>query len=200
MKPYRDYKFFHPYSVMITLMILLLGNFSIGVSTAQQDSTPHSNNTANEMSNGVCVNAMRPFLSEKLSEYIIFMDKNFANKSNTSSLLDIAMRKYDEFQKEVMDKYHEYQPTDANSITYEGPEAGDCYDLVQTSLDTARYFIDTKAKMTSAVKKTTALMDKYKDINNKLAILEKSVLNFKVNMDSFATKVPCYIQKSCNVK
>jgi hypothetical protein len=80
----------------------------------------------------------------------------------------------------------------------EAIKLGACLAQMNKALDEAQQMIVRKAQMTSSIKQTTALMDKYKIINEKLANLNKSFLLFKSYMDTFAAKVPCYIKDKCN--
>lgn len=164
---------------------------------AQQPSTPTTTDTepANEV---ICQYEMRVFIAEESNKYNQFINTHFENKSSTGSLLDTAFAKYDEYRTLLFNKYYTYLPKVGADMSLESIKSGSCLAQVTTALDDAMQILMRKAQTTSAVKKTTALMDKYKEINDKLAVMNKSFANFKSYMDKFSLKVPCYIKDKCN--
>jgi hypothetical protein len=148
--------------------------------------------------NVVCQVEMGKFLEVELNNYHQFMETNFQNKSSTSSLLEDGMGKYREFRKTIMDKYSTFYPQQGASLLTEGLEPDACLGQVEDALSEARRTLDTKARSTSAVKKTTALISKYQEINGKLRKLNQTFITMKSYLDTFAAKLPCYIRKSCN--
>ena len=80
----------------------------------------------------------------------------------------------------------------------EGLELGECRDILEKALRSARDTLEQKAITTSTVKKTTALLQKYQSINGQLRNLYQSFITMKKHLDTFADKLPCYISKQCN--
>jgi hypothetical protein len=80
----------------------------------------------------------------------------------------------------------------------EGLEPGACLKIVDDTLALARRELQMRAVQTSTVKKTTALIQKYQQINDRLGGLNLTFLSMKAYLDTFAAKLPCYIKNSCN--
>jgi hypothetical protein len=146
----------------------------------------------------VCKYKLRTYTANEMIAFRNFIDQNFQNKSSTNSLMDAAFAKYEELRKKLRAKINEYNPQ--GSMTTIGSASNECLNEMDAALQEASNMIIRKAKTTSAVKQTTALMDKYKDINNQLALLNQTMSNFKSYLDKMAKKVPCYIKSKCNIK
>jgi hypothetical protein len=188
-------------AMTIALALILFTGNALQISRAADPPA----NTANQQSTDspqevICQYELRLYLDTELKSFRAFMDQHFENKSSTASLLDIAFAKYDEFKTKVYAKYNTYQPQAGTDMMTEGIKGAACLAQVNEALDTAQQMILRKAATTSAVKQTTALIDKYKQINDKLAVMNKTFLNFKSYMDTFSLKVPCYLKDSCNAK
>jgi uncharacterized membrane-anchored protein YhcB (DUF1043 family) len=182
--------------LMITLALVFFSSSAINFTNAAEQ----ENETAQE-TNGVsnlCQQKMRETISEKLEDYRQFMDKHFQNKSSTSSLLEDAMKKYDELFLSLNEVIKEFIPTNKENQIIALTDIADCNSLRDDAMKQARSFITSKAKTTSSTKQTTALLDKYKAINNKLGVLNKSMINLKSLMETLAVKIPCYLDKCGN--
>jgi len=146
----------------------------------------------------LCVPEMDAYTQVELGRYREFLTTNFQNKSSTTSLLDLGMGRYREFRTALYKKYNSYFPkTGALQLT-EGIVPSSCLDIVNKALAQARNELKTRSVQTSTVKKATALIHKYQDINNQLRVLNRTFVTMKAYLDTFATKLPCYIKKACN--
>jgi hypothetical protein len=153
---------------------------------------------SSEEINEVCQIEMEEFFWDEFGNYMDFMDTHFQNKNSTVSLLDTAVSRYREFRDTAMNKYFTYFPQQGALQLTEGIEKGACLQIVEEALYDAREVLKMKANSTSAVKKTTALITKYQQINEKLRLLNQTFLDMKRYLDVFADKLPCYIVKACN--
>lgn len=189
---------------VILAVVLFFGN-SLQMIYAQPAATPSGapepeglEGQSPEEINVVCQIEMEDFMFDQFQEYQDWMDEHFQNKSSTSSLLDAAFSRYREFRDTAMNKYFTYFPQQGASQLTEGFEKGACLKVVEDKLQEARTVLQMKANSTSAVKKTTALITKYQEINEKLRLLNETFLHMKGYLDIFADKLPCYIAKGCN--
>lgn len=194
---------FSPLAVMVVLTcVLFFGNSIEFLSAAEGDTTTQapassSSSTATDK-NVVCQDEMWKFLNVEMGRYREWMKTNFENKSSTSSLTDDAIARYEEFRAVVMKEYLKYAPFEGASQLTEGLEAGACLNQVREKLSEARREVENRAKSTSTVRQSTALSDKYQQINSQLGDMAKDVLRMKAYLDTFADKLPCYVKKNCN--
>lgn len=190
-------------AMTVALALMLFAGNAMQITRAQDAGQNQGNQQGGNVDTPqevVCQYEMKLFLDAELKSFSQFIDQNFDNKSSTASLLDIAFAKYDEFKNKVWAKYNTYPPQAGTDMMTEGLKGAACLQQVNDALNTAQQLVLRKAEMTSAVKQSTALIDKYKQINDKLALLNKSFLNFKSYMDTFSLKVPCYLKDSCNAQ
>jgi hypothetical protein len=187
--------------IAIALVLIFIAGNSYGVIQAQNATPPAPNygtTTAAPGENVVCQDVMGKFADVEMGRYRDFMTTNFQNKSSTSSLLDTAFARYKELRTALYNKYFTFFPQQGALQLTEGLEPGDCLKIVQDSLAEARRELGRRALQTGTVRKTTALVDKYQEINAQLRVLNRSFLTLKSYLDTFAQKLPCYIKKSCN--
>lgn len=189
-------------AMTIALALILFTGNAMQITKAQNSGQTQGGQGGNTNSpqEVICQYELKTFLDTELLSYMKFMEQHFENKSSTASLLDIAFAKYDEFKNKVWAKYYTYQPQSGTDFETEALKGAACLAQVKEALNTAQQLVLRKAQTTSAVKQSTALIDKYKQINDKLSVMNKSFLNFKSYMDTFSLKVPCYLKDSCNAK
>jgi len=190
---------FNPLAVMLVLAcVFFFGNSVEFLSAAESDTTTQNTTNSTPGVNVVCQEEMGKFLEVEFGLYKEWMERHFENKSSTSSLTDDAIAKYEEFRALVMDEYRKHAPFAGALQLTEGLEFGACLSQVNKKLSEARREVENRARSTSTVKQTTALIDKYQQINSQLGAMSKDVLTMKAYLDSFADQVPCYISKNCN--
>ena len=148
--------------------------------------------------NLICQKDIVLFLQQEEPQYRAWMESHFNNKSSSSSLLDDAFGRYSQFRKSLMDRYATYFPQQGALQLTEGLEPAACLKEVEDALRRARNTLEQKARTTSTVKKTTALISKYQEINGKLQNLTLNYVRMKQYLDTFADKLPCYVRKACN--
>jgi hypothetical protein len=147
---------------------------------------------------GVCTVEMQKFSDVEIGKFRDFITTNFQNKSSTGSLLEIAVGRYRELRTALYNKYSTFYPHQGALLLTEGLQPGACLKIVEDTLTQARRELQMRAVQTSTVKKTTALIEKYQQINDKLGNLTRTFLSMKAYLDTFASKLPCYINKACN--
>lgn len=187
-------------ALTLALVVVLCFGNSVEFLRAQDapsySSTP-SNGAAPE-ENVDCIADLTGFIAQSSQDYRLWVEDHFNNKSSSSSLLDDAFARYGEYRRVLYDRYNQYGPAQ-NALQFtEGLEPGACRALVEDELDNARRILEQKALTTSTVKKTTALISKYQEINGQLRNLYQSFITMKKHLDTFADKLPCYIRRGCN--
>lgn len=195
---------FQPLTLTIALAVIFFVGASFVTIQAQPapgygvQTTPPPADATDEQLENLCQDELGEFLKMELASYRAFIETNFQNKSGTSSLLDNAFIRYREMRTAAMNKYATYFPQQGASQLTEGFQPDACMKLVEEYLENARRLLETRARSSSAVKKTTALTTKYQDINTQLRTLNQSFITMKAYLDTFAAKLPCYVRKSCN--
>lgn len=195
---------FQTYKVMVTLAIIFFcGNafdISLPLLNAQAPgggSSPPADPAAAQQY-VVCQLEMGKFLEVELGKFRDFIRTNFQNKSSTGSLLAPAFARYEELRTTVYDKFHTYVPQQGASQLDESLANSGCARQVENTLALAKREIESRAEQTSTVKHTTALIQKYQQINTQLRTLTSTFSSMKAYLQTFADKLPCYIKKSCN--
>ena len=188
-------------AVTVALAAMLFFGKSIGVLQAQPAATgtgAPEGAVPDEQAQAACQQQMVNFGQYELGRFRDFIRTTFQNKSSTGSLLETAFGRYKELRTSLYNKYYQFYPQQGASLMTEGLGANACMSAVNDILNSARHELETRAVQTSTVKKTTALISKYQEINAQLATLNRTFITMKSYLDTFAAKLPCYIIKGCN--
>jgi len=146
-----------------------------------------------------CITEMNSFIEVQFADYKIFMEENFRNKSSTTSLLPNGIARYEQYKADLLKKFDEFK----DSHNEGGVQLDQLSRLVQCrtnafeSIRGARSLLELQAEATSNVKKATAILDKYQQLNAKLRNLNLEFMRLKVNLDTFSEKLPCYLHTNC---
>jgi hypothetical protein len=147
--------------------------------------------------NNLCEPAMQDFASKELADFRNYLDTNFQNKSSTGSLIELALGKYREMRDELHTAYTKYYPNFGSMQLTTGIQPDKCQQIINQTLDDAKVLLKNHAVSTSGVKKSTALLEKYQQINAELANLFQQFIYMKAYLDTFAGKMPCYPKSGC---
>lgn len=183
------------------IVLMFVGVNAVNVIQAQPAATgtgAPEGAVPDEQAESACTADMAKFADFELGRYRTFITDNFQNKSSTSSLLENGFGRYKEFRTALYGKYYKYFPQQGAFQLTEGIGSNACMSVINDFLAKARNELEARSIQTSTVKKTTALITKYQQINGRLATLNRTFLTMKSYLDTFAAKLPCYIAKSCN--
>jgi hypothetical protein len=183
---------------VIMAATLFSGNSLNFMHARAQDTATSGTTQTSAQTNVICQAEMQVYADAQLKDFRSFITTNFQNKSSTSSLLEIAINRYKQLRTSLYNKYATYFPQEGALLLTEGIEPGACMEIVDNTLALARRELSTRAMQTATVKKTTAILDKYQQINDKLGALNLTFLKMKGYLDTFSAKLPCYLAKSCN--
>lgn len=147
--------------------------------------------------NNLCEPEMKLFATKELEDFRKFIETNYQNKSSTGSLTGLAMAKYRELRSELYTAYGKYYPKFGSAILTTGLEPSKCKQIIEVTLNDAKKLLKTHAVRTAGVKKSTALLEKYQQINAELANLFQQFVYMKAYLDTFAGKLPCYPKSGC---
>ncbi len=189
-----------PVITLLLVIVMILGN-STDFLYAQQPGTPTEpaeTDLTEEQVNVRCEAEMTTFTNERMAEYREWMEQQFQNKGSTTSLLTDGMARYKQLKTTLYNELYFYAPQQNALLLTEGVEGTACRKIVKKALAEAKRELDSRARSTSAVKKSTVLLTKYQELNDKMAKLTRDYLQMKAYLDTFAAKLPCYINRSCN--
>lgn len=212
---------FHPLVITINLMIILLFGNALGVgfsgvaaetkidaSSESEASRPDLAAAPKDIVDSVtannCLVELPKFAEPEFEQYKIFMEANFKNKSNTSSLMDLGMQRYGKFKEDIWNKL---EVLIGEQLSYAGREKAmnstqiqglrNCQDMARNYIDEAAKMLKIRAISTSGIKKASIFVEKYKQLNAKLRSLDLEIMKMVVNLSTFEQKLPCYL-KTCN--
>lgn len=189
--------------VAVTILVtLIVSTGSVIVAKAEVDTASSGGSGSLDSgttttANNKCEAEIKDVSVKQLKGFLDFLEINFQNKSSTSSLLNLAFAKYRVMRRELFNTYQKYYPRQGTSQIITGTEPAACLKIVNDTLEDARILLRKHAVRTSGVKKSTALITKYQSINDLLGTLHQQFVLLKGYLDTFASKLPCYVKKEC---
>ena len=142
-----------------------------------------------------CVAEMKPFMETKSQELRLYFKEHFQSKKTNSSLLDLALKRFDKYKKELNNKMIEYSPQAGLSLYSESIENLKCAKIVKEEIDTMEKLLRSYFEQTAQVKKTSALMNKLKEINKKMDAMMKAVMRMYGKWMTLKGRIPCFIKQ-----
>jgi len=143
-----------------------------------------------------CRTALAPLFDLELKQFMEFLDTTFQNKSNNSSLTNLAIARYQGFKENLNQLFSQVSinNSDENIIA-----AQDAYALCANVKD--EYFTQAKKvlidhiKKTAAVKSASIMLEKYQAINSKLRDLNTAIVQMYGYFMTFKSVLPGFISK-----
>jgi hypothetical protein len=143
-----------------------------------------------------CESALKPIFAIEQKQFMEFLETNFQNKSSNSSLLNIAIARYQTFKENLNNLFAKLDINDPSQNYLQSQTAYTiCLKLKdQASVDAKKAIID-HIKKTTAAKTTTVLLEKYQSINSKLRDLNTSISQMYGYFMSFKAMLPGFVGK-----
>lgn len=142
-----------------------------------------------------CVSEMKKFMEPKSAELRTYFKAHFSSKMTNSSLLDLALLRFDKYKKDLNEKLFELSPREGLTIYSETGIMVNCKKLMDDEIELMEKLFRTYFEQTAQVKKTTALMNKLKEINKKMDKLMKAVLDMYGKWLTLKGRVPCLLKQ-----
>lgn len=146
-----------------------------------------------------CVSVMRPFMEQKREQFSIFINQHFRSKQPTSVLIPVAIERLRQYRDEVTIKMESFGPISGKAATVVTREDSACRAVVEEDFGHVKELLQNHILENAYAKKTTRLLDTYKQINEQLGALNFNVAELYANLSTFAQKLPCYA-KQCQTK
>jgi len=145
-----------------------------------------------------CIIEMTPFVKGKSTEFREYLEKHFSNKSTNSSLLEAALLKFQQIEKEILDKLDTYTPESGQDLSTQISTLLNCRRVVEDEITLMKSLMKRFAIKTNQIKVTSALQTKMAEINKKLSDLDKQVTLMLGRYETLSNRFPCYVQQCIN--
>lgn len=141
---------------------------------------------------GRCVTHMKDFMAVKSAEFGEFINLHFRSGSSTSELIPTAIERYRAYRKEVISEMNRMAPVRGQTASAAMNERPPCEKAVKIELALMQQMLSQHISENAYAKKSTRLIDKYKNINKKLEELGFTIAQMYGYFGALAERVPCY--------
>lgn len=169
--------------VSLFILISIVGSYTPTTYAQEQ--------TADE----ICVEKMTTFMQTKSAELRTYFKEHFQNKSTNSSLLDLALKRFDQYKKDLNNEMIKYSPQAGLGLYTESIQNLNCTKKVKNEIALMEKLLRSYFEQTAQVKKTSAVMNKLKEINKKMDAMLKAVMQMYAKWLSLKGRIPCFIKK-----
>jgi hypothetical protein len=142
-----------------------------------------------------CTIEMRPFIEQKSKEFREYLTEHFQNKSTNSSLLDLALKRFQVYKNELREKYSTYFPQTGFSLDTETGDVLTCINQMETEIAVMEQLLRKQVIQTGTIKSSSQLMTKLKNINKKLDVLNGRIVDMYGKWETFSDRFPCFIKQ-----
>lgn len=177
--------------LLITLSCTIILLFSLGISTVFAQETEPDISTRDTR----CVEEMKPFMQEKTAEFREYLTQHFQSKKTNTSLLDLALKRFELYKKDLRDKYKTYFAEAGKAIFTETHDNLTCKKKMDEEIQTMELLLKSYYKQTSNIKTSTAYMTKLQQINKKLDTLVFDITQMLGKWKSLKNRIPCFVKQ-----
>ncbi|MCD6109526.1 hypothetical protein J7J83_02100 [bacterium] len=172
---------------IVIFMFLLLTFPHVNITNAQ-----NSNSKEKDIK---CVEEMKPYIDKKSEEFRTYLNQHFQSKKTNTSLLDLALKRFTLYKKDLRTKYESYLPQEGFKLYSETKDTLACSKQMNDEIQTMQALLKTYYKQTSNIKTTTAFMTKLQQINKKLDQLVLNITQMLGKWNSLKNRVPCFVKQ-----
>lgn len=142
-----------------------------------------------------CTTEMKPFIQTEGEKFRTYLQSHFKNKSKNSSLLDLALKRFDLHKKTLWNKVQNYYPQAGLPVLSESIDALQCIKQVRNEINLSEQILKQYFLETSDIKTTSTLMTKLEQINKKLDGLSRQVIQMLGKWETLKDRIPCFTGK-----
>lgn len=142
-----------------------------------------------------CPTQMAPVFEQKRKEFAEFVNEHFKSKKPTSELVADAVERLRQYRDEVRSSMKKYTPVGNRNATVVAAENGACRVQADKEYKIVKDLLANHIQENAYAKKSTRLLDAYKDINSQLDAMNFDVAKMYANFSIFSQKLPCYAQQ-----
>lgn len=139
-----------------------------------------------------CVNLMKTFMEVKRNEFGEFINTHFRSAKPSSELIPVAVERYRRYRDSVRTELNQISPADLVTAAASVGDAPSCVSAVEEDLKITKEFLRQHIIENAYAKKTTRLLDKYKELNGRLDKLNFTIAQMYGYFGSFSQALPCY--------
>lgn len=171
--------------ITISTIILLISFISSFVPVYAQEDTTDTK----------CVDEMKPYINEKNAEFRTYLNQHFQSKKTNTSLLDLALKRFEVYKKDLRTKYESYFPQQGFKLYSETTDTLNCEKQMNDNIQTMETLLRSYYKQTSNIKTSTAFMTKLQQINKKMDALILSITQMLGKWNTLKDRIPCFVKQ-----
>lgn len=142
-----------------------------------------------------CVEEMKPYIEEKSTEFRTYLNQHFQSKKTNTSLLDLALKRFEVYKKDLRTKYKTYFPQEGFKLDSETTDTLSCSKIVNEEIQTMEILLKSYYKQTSNIKTSTAFMTKLQQMNKKLDQLVLNITQMLGKWETLKNRIPCFVKQ-----
>ncbi|MEK9132781.1 MAG: hypothetical protein AAB606_03695 [Patescibacteria group bacterium] len=140
---------------------------------------------------GRCVTHMKTFMEKRRIEFGDFINTHFKSAKPTSDLIPSAVERFREYKNSVKTEMESFLPY-SQTTTAANQERTACEAVMKEELQIMKELLMQHITENAYAKKSTRLIDKYKEINGKLEKLSFTMAQTYGYFGALSQKLPCY--------
>lgn len=139
-----------------------------------------------------CEKALKGFLEDKRREFGEFINTHFNSALPTSELIPTAVELFRQYREQARKKADEFFPADKTLSETAFAEKPKCEQVLKEDFALMKSLLRQHILANAYAKKSTRLIDKYKQINSKLEKLNFTIAQTYGYFAALSQKLPCY--------
>ena len=143
----------------------------------------------------VCAKQLKGFLAEKRVEFGQFLNTHFRSSKPTSELTAPVIELFRQYRSEAQKKVDGFLPLKGATGAQAATETKACEQAMKDDFTVMKELIRNHILENAYAKKSTRMLDKYKEINSKLEKLNFTIAQMYGNFAALSQKLPCYATK-----
>ncbi len=199
-------KILHPAIITVNLALLLMLGFGFSMQdngpavAAENDQAIVGENEIVEVPDeNPCIQGLKQYNELRFKQYQDWMEEHFRSKAGTSELLETAVAQYNQYKIDIdleRDKFAKPPYVSTGSDVFSQSKIlSTCNNMAEEFKIDAAQLLELRAATMSEIKEASAYLEKYKQINAKMKVLNLRVLKMITNITTFEQKLPCYLTK-----
>lgn len=123
-----------------------------------------------------CLEILIPYLTEADAEFAEFLGSSVTSAEPSAEIVDLMIEKYEEYLANIETTFDAATaPQEGQQISEVTERLGTCQSKVEEHIEANEQIMQVEVTSSSYAKKTTALLDEYKWINERLRDMQETV-------------------------
>ena len=145
-----------------------------------------------------CQLVLAPILDKEVEEFQLYLNDHFLSKSSTSSLSNVAIARFDQYQQNINSalKFLNFKNEGVqNEINY----YQQCQIMAAQYIETGKQLLLDKIKSNASQKQASLLLEKHKAINSKLRNVQMETAKMYGFYMTFKNRLPGYLNQCVQI-